>query len=557
MAILYLGIFGDIFYLLLCGCGVGYSVQWEHVDQLPPIKVINKREVMHHVIADTIEGWGHAIHALVQSYLVGYWVEFDYSSIRPEGTPLLTSGGVAPGHLGLRRCLESVRRILDRATGRRLRPIECHDILCHIATAVLSGGIRRAAMIALFSPNDTEMMYAKTHGNFDPSGVNQQRALANNSVALLREAPDTRAVFEKVVRLSVEGWGEPGFFFTEHLDYGPNPCGEIGLWPVSVKGQSGFAFCNLVEINAAKIMSEDDALGCAWAASLIATLQSTYTDIPFLKDGTADIFREQQLIGVGLTGIMDNPQLLEGMMLVRMHKKVCETNNFFANKLGIMTSPKLRSCCVKPSGTASLELGGVANGIHPQHARRYFRRVTANPNEQAAQYFRSINPHMVEEKPNGDWCITFPVEATGSSIIKSDITWKRHIEIITQVYRDWICGGESSLSLFTHNISCTLIVPRDNIESAITEIWHRREVIAAMSFASPTIDKLYPFAPFEEVDKETEGKWNALLLLQQCVNWEGLRERVSEGNLQKTLACEGGHCDLVEDNERPISSSYL
>ncbi|RLJ04722.1 MAG: hypothetical protein DRP08_01110, partial [Candidatus Aenigmatarchaeota archaeon] len=265
-------VFGRIMYLLLCGSGVGYSVQWQHVAQLPEIQPIG-RTVKHVTIPDNINGWAKAIEMLFATYFFyGFHVEFDYSVIRDEGTPLVTSGGRAPGHLGLKSCIEQCRLILDTCVGRKLRPIECYDLICHIAEAVLSGGIRRSSTICLFSHSDSEMLYAKSPGNFDPNNLNTQRTMSNNSAVLLRSRVQ-KDTFDRILDVS-KYFGDPGFVFVDHLDHGINPCGEIGLDPVTANGDTGFAYCNLTEVNVAACDSEVDLIEAVKAAALIGTLQA-------------------------------------------------------------------------------------------------------------------------------------------------------------------------------------------------------------------------------------------------------------------------------------------
>lgn len=556
--------FQEIFYLLLCGCGVGFSVQWRHVEKLPAIIRINKKKVVHHTIDDNIKGWADAIGALIYEYTVGgRWIEYNYSSIRAEGTPLSTSGGRAPGHIPLRDCLEAVRSILDAASGRKLRPIECHDIICYIAQAVLAGGIRRSALISIFSPTDTEMLYAKTIGKFRPSsggdpGLNAQREMANNSAALLRGSTD-KEVFDRIIRVAQENYGDPGFFWTNDLDYGCNPCGEIGLNPVirgwqvrEVLGEgcpewvndhtiyTGIGFCNLTEINCATLTSSQDLLDRAYAASLIGTLQAAYTDFPYLGPITEAICRREALLGVSLTGIQDNRELVLNPGLLREAASVVvETNSRYAIQLGI--NPAARLTTIKPSGTASLWLGGISSGIHYRWSRRMLRGFTENPNNPVAQFFRLYNPHMVEEKPNGDWFIQFPLEASDEAKTTKDGDAQSFLEDVFTVYLNWVVPGnarpESSPGL-SHNVSCTVTVRDGEIDSVLKTIWERQDSISAMSFAPYLLDKRFAYAPWQESDNDDH--WNYLIRNYRPVPWDKFREEYD--STTKTAACEGNRC---------------
>lgn len=526
--------FSETLFLLLSGCGVGYSVQWEHVDMLPPVSQIS-REIHHHTIADSIEGWAEALRSLVFSYIqcldnsYGKYVEFDYSKIRPEGSPLRTSGGCAPGHLGLKAMLEEVRSILDAAVGRKLRPIECHDIMCYIARSVLSGGIRRSSMISLFSPSDTEMMYSKARGVFDPvSGLNSQRAMANNAAALLRDSV-THDVFKRIFTLSSQGFGDPGFVFLDRIDCGINPCAEITLNPrMAGYEHAGFAFCNLSEINAATCVDRKEFLLRCDAAAVIGTLQACFCDFKYLGSASNDIAERDRLIGVSITGIMDNPKVLEWMHDGRTIVKLA--NARIAGMLGINESE--RTCCIKPSGTASLLLG-TSSGVHTHHARRYLRRVTCNRTEVVPRAFALTNPHMVEQKPDGDYVLVFPVQARDDAVV--EVSGYQFVKTISSIIQNW-CDG--------HNVSCTVPVRSgDSATEVFDYIWNNRDSLSSLSFAPVDISKRYPFAPLEAVNNAVlETYWDLLIKEYKPVNWLNIGE-VSDGtDPSATSACDAGKC---------------
>lgn len=563
-------VFSEAFYLLLCGSGVGFSVQFDHVDRLPALQFIDMNKVRHHSVGDSIEGWADALGALVECYMVtGEYIEFDYSQVRPVGTPLKTSGGKAPGHPALKRSLEHIRAVLDGAVGRKLRPIECHDIMCHSADAVLSGGIRRSAMISLFSLEDSEMMYAKTGKWFDK---NPWRSNANNSVMLKRDEVK-KSQFKRIFQMTKD-WGEPGFFFCSDLDSGSNPCAEISLNPVltidkDVQGMlaarkaagkrgpdidlqpgskvSGWAFCNLTEMNAAKFKTADDFLNAARAATLIGTLQATYTDMAYLGWVSEVIAEREALLGVGMTGMLDSPEIACNPEYQRLvAEKVIEWNREYARRLGIR--PAARTTCVKPSGTTSLELGCVGSGHHAHHAKRYIRRVVANELEAVFLYFQSINPHMCIRKPNGDWVIEFPVEAPTGATVKEDLTAIQFLEMVRSTQVNWVLSGtarpESSPGL-AHNVSNTCHVKPDEWDTVAEFLWQDRHLFTGVTLLPVTGDKQYAFAPNEAIVTEAdETRWNQLLAGYQPVDYTLMREAQDNTDLSQEPACVGGACSL-------------
>jgi ribonucleoside-diphosphate reductase alpha chain len=613
-------VFGEIFYVLLCGSGVGFSVQWYHVGRLPELKRIDDSRVRHYHVPDSIEGWAEAVNELMRSHFVdGDRIEFDYSGIRSEGSPL-TTGGLAPGHLPLKASLEAVRAILEGAAYRQLRPIECYDIVCHLALAVLSGGIRRSSLICLFSPDDSEMVFAKAHGNFQPAGSrdwrgrpipakNDQRQMANNSAVFHRNTADIDA-FDRVVRTSKQ-WGDPGVFWTSDTDHGCNPCGEIGLDPKLVRGRevedrtldfrpyqprdpvlaaitsdmprysrflkndiawysdespavrmnlgverfekrpvssnedavavygstTGFQFCNLVEVNVAACRDRAEFVDACAAASRIATMQAGYTEMPYLGPVTEKVVERDALIGVGLTGIASNPGVGLDPELLRLGAGTVVTHNEIAAAM-IGVNPAKRCTCVKPSGTASLALGSVGHGIHPHHARRYFRRVTARPSEPAAVAYREANPDAVEVKPNGDLSITFPVQAPDGAVVAKDWSTAEFMQRVFSVYENWVLPGTREGNL-THNVSCTVTVDgADEWRIAAMRLWEKRESTAAMSFAPATLDKAFPFAPQEAVSTPAdEARWERLTSSYKPVDWS--KVSAAGWSIAQDPACAG------------------
>ena len=561
--------FREYFFLLLSGCGVGFSVQKHHIALLPPLPARgaeNELPVWHFHIEDTIEGWADSLHALFESFYQGKKVEFDYSAIRARGTPLRTSGGKAPGHLPLKKALIKVEHLLENAAGRALRPIEVYDINMFIAKAVLAGGIRRSATICLFSPDDEEMMNAKTGNWFDK---HPQRSASNNSAVLSRSDKNAEH-FRKLFKAQKE-FGEPGFFFNDHPDAGCNPCAEINLLPVvdwelsseevsnllrnGYKGDlpgttrlSGFQHCNLTTINGQAATTEAAFYRACIAAATIGTLQAAYTDMPYLGAVTRLINEHDALLGVSICGFMDNPTVLFDPEILNQGARLCRaTNRLVAGLIGIRPAAKITTC--KPEGTASLILN-AASGIHPHHARRYFRRVQANRKEPIFAFFKSVNPQMTESSvynPETDDVITFPVEAPKKAILRKDLTAIQFLELVKLVQQSWVIPGGDPGSRspdLHHNVSNTCTVRVEEWQEVQDFIWANRRFFTGISLLQDSGDKAYAQAPREEVSSEADvARWNALRPYR--VDYTTMREASDETELKQTVACAGGACELI------------
>jgi ribonucleoside-diphosphate reductase alpha chain len=536
-------VFQEIMWLLLSGCGDGFSVQLHHIAQLPRLPIVTSK-VRHFIIEDTIEGWSDAVGALWQAALAGEHIEYAYHQIRDRGERLITSGGRAPGHLGLREALEACRRILLNAQGRRLRSIEAYDFVCYLAQAVLSGGIRRSALLCIFSKEDSEMMYAKAHGNFDPrAGINPQRALSNNSVALLRETT-TRADFDRIMDINRE-WGEPGVYFTHSLEYIGNPCVEIGMFPY-IDGRAGISFCNLTERNIASCQTGKDVLDTAEAAAIIGTLQAGYQDFHYLTGTTHKIVARDALLGVSMCGMSNNPDLAYSPELQQQAVEIIRcVNADWAQAIGINSAA--RATCIKPGGTGPLVLGSES-GITDAHARRYFRRVMANPTEPPAQQFKKYNPLMVEERADGLWSIVFPMEASAKTRTVKETSALEFLQGVYSTYKNYILPGTFKPDLapgLTHNISCTVSIRDAERDDVIESVWKNRDRLAAISFAPMDLDKKFPHAPREEVTTaQDEARWNEIIRNYVPVDWKAPYEE--EDNTHHVLepACAGGVCEI-------------
>jgi ribonucleoside-diphosphate reductase alpha chain len=532
------------------------------------------------MVPDTIEGWADSVDMLIRSYTQQdyAYVEFNYSAIRDEGRELVTSGGKAPGHLPLKKLHDVMRARLDVSVGRHLRPIEVHDIMCNIAEAVLAGGIRRSSLISLFSHDDGEMMYAKTPANFAFGGLNSQREMSNNSAVLIRGST-SKYQFRRIFDIANKNYGEPGFFWTSNLNYGCNPCGEIGLNPIlsevyhtrniqewvadghteiswrpeyatsawSRPERTGFSFCNLCEINAAACKDEYEFLDAAKVAAFIGTLQASYTSFPYLGEVTEKIARREALLGVGITGMTDNPNIaLNSDVQKSAAIAVNLENKRVAQLIGI--NQAARTTTVKPSGTASLELGCVGSGIHPHHAKRYFRRITANKLEPVFKYFQQINSHMCELKPNRDWCITFPIQAPDGAITVKQQSAEDFLKTVFNTYDSWILPGTAlpnSSHGLTHNVSCTVVVSPNEWDEVFELVWENRDRVAAMTFMPRTGDKGFLFAPREEVVTDLdEQRWEYLIKHYRKVSYADMVEGEDGTSHTAEPACGGGGCQI-------------
>lgn len=511
--------FQECLYLLLCGCGVGFSVQKHHVAKLPEIRERSTDVVKVFTVPDSIEGWADAAGVLMSSYFVdeapfpeyqGVTVHFDYSKIRPKGAKI-AGGFKAPGPDGLRASLQKVEELIQRQlkaarlkrAESRLRPIDAYDIVMHLADAVLSGGVRRSATIAMFSLDDQEMMKAKT-GQWHYA--NPQRGRSNNSVMILRDQI-TRKQWADIMT-SVRDFGEPGFIFTDDLDFAYNPCVEIGMRPIAPNGKTGFQFCNLTEINGGQCDTEEHFYKACKAGAILGTLQAGYTNFKYLTEETKAITERESLLGVSITGWMNNPHILFDERVMKNGAEIVkETNRVMAKLLGI--NPAARTTCAKPSGNASVLLG-TASGIHGEHSARYFRHVQVNMDSDSGRLIKERNPSMVENSvwsTNGtDFVVAFPVETKKGSITKKDLLGVKQLEYVKKAQMHWVeHGTNAELSVhpqLRHNISNTITV--DDWAEVEQYLFDNRQWFAGVSLLSARGDKAYAQAPFTEVHTAEE-----------------------------------------------------
>lgn len=544
--------FAESFYLLLSGCGVGFGLSRKQVSKLPHLVSADDRTgiVQTYVIEDSIEGWSDSIEALLNCYFkstayTGRKIVFDYSRIRPAGSPLKTSGGKAPGHEGLKAAHIKIKGLLDRIIENEgvtaMRPIHAYDILMHVADAVLSGGVRRSACIALFDRDDMEMLNAKVGSWFEE---NPQRGRSNNSM-LLKRGSFSREELDAIIQTTRE-WGEPGFVFVDDLDTLYNPCLEIGFKP-TFNGVNAVQVCNLTEINGAKVESYHDFVEASKAAAIIGTLQADFTSFPYLSHEAEEMAREDALLGVSITAMMDSPEILFDPDNQRLAASAAvATNEEWAKKIGI--NPAARVTCVKPAGTSTIVLESMASGIHPAHSRKFFRRVQANRMDNVFQYFSQWNPHAIEKSVwsanDTDDVITFPIELSGDVMVKSDLSALEHLAMIRSTQENWVATGFRR-GVASHNVSCTIIVKDAEWDQVVDFLFDHQDTFTGVSLISDGGDKSYQQAPMESVATEAdEEKFSRLSSLWTSVNYSLMSEVDDNTSHAQEAACAGGACAL-------------
>lgn len=518
-------IFSEAMLLLLGGTGLGYSVQRHHVESLPEIKKPTKKR--RFLIEDSIVGWADSIKALMEAYFKGKSLPvFDFSDIREKGAELVTSGGKAPGPEPLKICLFNLQLILDRKKdGEKLTTLEVHDMLCFIADAVLSGGIRRAALICLFDVDDEDMLTCK-FGNWWEQ--NPQRGRANNSAVVVRHKV-TESTFKGLwEKIKASGSGEPGIYFTNNADWGTNPCCEIALRP--------FQFCNLTEINGSDVTSQEDFNARARAAAFLGTLQAGYTDFHYLRDVWKRTTEKDALIGVGITGIASGA--LNNLSLQEATNVVKEENARIAGIIGINAAA--RTTCVKPSGTTSLVVGS-SSGIHAWHSEYYIRNIRFGKNEAIYKYLAKNHPEIVQDeffKPHEQAVVGIPVKAPEGATFRSESA----VELLERVKRfsvEWVKPGHRKGDN-THNVSATISVGNDEWEAVGQWMWDNRAHYNGLSVL-PRNDHSYVQAPFEECSKD---RYEELIAKLKSIDLTKVIEDNDQTSLSDQAACAGGSCEI-------------
>ena len=520
--------FGETMFLLLGGTGVGYSVQRHHVDKLPEIRKPDTKKHRRFLIGDSIEGWADAVKVLVRAYFEGGSTPvFDFSDIRPKGAQLITSGGKAPGPQPLKECLLKLQGILDsKQDNDKLSSVEVHDMVCHIADAVLTGGIRRAALISLFSADDENMIAAKSGAWWE---LNPQRGRANNSAVLLRSKADEEFFMTLWEKIKASGAGEPGIYFNNDKDWGTNPCCEIALRP--------YQFCNLCEVNVSDVVDQEDLNARVKAAAFIGTLQASYTSFHYLRPVWQRTTEKDALIGVGMTGIGSGAA--QKLDLKQAAEIVKEENTRVAKLIGINAAA--RCTTIKPSGTSSLTLG-TASGIHAWHNDYYIRRIRVGKNEAIYTHLSIHHPELVEDeyfRPHDTAVISVPQKAPEGSIFRHESALHL-LERVKFFYQNWIKPGHRS-GQNTHNISATVSIKENEWEEVGKWMWENRKFYNGLSVL-PYSEHTYKQAPFEDC---TQEQYEELMKSLHNVDLSKVVEFSDTTNLMGEVACAGGACEIV------------
>ncbi len=519
--------FSETMFLLLSGCGVGFSVQNHHVSKLPEIRKPLKSR--RYLVGDSIEGWADAVKMLFKSYMGGNISAplFDFRDIRPKGQDLLTAGGKAPGPEPLKECLFQIKKILDRKSdGEQLTSLEAHDIICHIADAVLSGGIRRAALISLFDLDDEEMLTCK-FGAWQEQ--NPQRGRANNSAVVVRhraKKEDFDILWKKV---EASNSGEPGIYFTNDKDWGTNPCCEIALKP--------FQFCNLTEVNASNVESQEDLNRRARNAAILGTIQASYTDFHYLRDVWNKTTEKDALVGVGITGIASGNILPLDLKEAAEHAK--KANKEWAKKLGI--NPASRVTTIKPSGTSSLVLG-TSSGIHAWHNDFYIRRMRIGKNEALYTYLATYHPELVEDdifKPTNQAVISVPQKAPENAILRTEDTMDL-LERVKRFNLEWVRAGHRKGNN-SNNVSATISIKTGEWGKVGEWMWENRHTFNGLSVL-PYDGGSYVQAPFEDC---TEEKYNEMVKHLSNIDLKNVIEETDNTELTDNLACGPLGCEII------------
>lgn len=519
--------FSETMFLLLSGVGVGYSIQGHDIAQLPVIKKPNPSRHRKYVIQDSIMGWADSIKALLKSYTgtTSSTVVFDFSEIREKGMPLITAGGKAPGPRPLKVALAQIEGILSETEeGKLLSSIQVHDILCFIADAVLAGGIRRSAMISLFDMNDTNMMTSK-------SGVwwerNPQRGRANNSVVLERENID-KGTFNSIWDVTkASKAGEPGIYFTNNKDWGANPCVEIAL--------KANQTCNLTEINASIINTQEEFNKAAKAASFIGTLQAGYFDFHYLREIWTNTVEEESLLGVSITGLA-NANFLK-LDFKEASKRTVQENIRVSSKIGI--NPAARITAIKPAGTTSLVLG-TSSGVHAYHSEYYLRRIRLTNGEPLTNFLVQNHPELIEldELDGVTRILTVPQKAPDGAITRGESSIDL-LERVKKISEEWINPGHISGDN-THNVSCTVSVKDEEWGIVKDWMWVNKSHYNGISVL-PYDNGTYKQPPFETITKE---KYEEMSKHLTHLNLRSLVEEEDYTDLKGELACSGGSCEI-------------
>lgn len=517
--------FSELMFLLLSGTGAGFSVQKQHVAELPMVKGPQKRN-RRYVVGDSIEGWSDAIKVLVESYFYGKEnITFDFSDIREKGTRLVTSGGKAPGPQPLKDCVHNIEKVLKQYVGSSIPPIAAHDICCYVADAVLAGGIRRAALISLFSRDDMEMVTCKSGSWWE---LNPQRGRANNSVVLPRGKVGEEEFKALWKRVEASGAGEPGIYWTNNEDIGSNPCAEISLLP--------FQMCNLCEVNVSDVTSQEDLNQRVRDGAFLGTLQAAYTDFHYLRPIWKDTVESEALIGVGMTGIGSGAVLT--LNLEEAAEEVKKENARVADILNINCAA--RTTTIKPSGTSSLVLG-TSSGVHAYHNSHYIRRMRLGKDEALYKYLAKEAPQLVEDeffRPDTQAVVGVVQKAPEGSIVRTE-HFMDLLERVKKFNLEWVRNGHRTGDN-THNVSCTISLKPEEWAPCGEWMWRNRHSYNGISVL-PYDGGTYPQMPFEDI---TEEAYNQMEKLVTDIDLTKVVEEEDNTDLQGEAACAGGACEV-------------
>ena len=530
--------FDEVMYILLCGTGVGFSVERSNIEKLPTIAEEFEDTATTIIVQDSKAGWAKSFRELVAMLYSGQVPKIDVSRVRPAGARLKTFGGRASGPQPLINLFEFTIKAFKNAAGRRLNSLECHDIVCKVGEVVVVGGVRRSALISLSNLQDDRMRGAKTGQWWIDEG---QRALSNNSAAYTSK-PDMSVFINEWKSLYDSKSGERGIFNRQaaknkasengrrdaEWDFGTNPCSEIILRP--------YQFCNLTEVVIRATDGEKDLLAKVRAATILGTFQSTFTDFKYLRKQWRQNTEEERLLGVSLTGIMDNKLTSSPNkdFLMRLRKEAVDTNKEFAKKLGIPQSTAIT--CVKPSGTVS-QLVDSASGIHSRHSQYYIRTVRADKKDPLTTLMIEKGmPHEPDiTKPDSVVVFSFPMKAPEGCITRHDLSAINQLETWLMYQRYWC----------EHKPSCTVSVRENEWLEVGAWVYKHFDEISGVSFL-PHSEHVYQQAPYQDITKEEY--LDAIKLMPQHVDWSELSNYEEEDNTtgSQELACSSGVCEIVD-----------
>lgn len=531
--------FDEAMYILMCGTGVGFSVESKYVDQLPRIAEHLEPTDTTVVVGDSKEGWARAFRELISLLIGGRIPKWDVSRVRPAGARLRTFGGRASGPGPLEDLFDFTVRLFTGAAGRRLSTLECHDLMCKVADIVVVGGVRRSAMISLFDCTDDRLSTSKSGAWWEAAG---HRRLANNSAVYENRRPDIGFFMKKWKELYDSKSGEPGFFSRYACqaiagrsgrrdstpEFGTNPCSEIILRP--------FQFCNLTEIVVRSDDTFEELSRKARVAAILGTIQSTFTDFKYLRKVWQDTCNEERLLGVSLTGVCDNLDLLgDPLTLQRLQEVVVETNKEWAARLGV--NPSVATTCVKPSGTVS-QLVDSASGLHTRHSAYYLRTIRADNKDPVTALLKDSGVYSEPDvmSPDNTTVFYFPIQAPDGAVTRKDQNAIEALELWKHLQDNWC----------EHKPSATINVKEEEWMNVGAWVYDNFDTLSGVSFL-PHDGGTYKQAPYQELTQEEYEDWVSSHPTP-TIDWGLLSKYEMEDHTtaSQELACTGGVCEIVE-----------